>query len=134
MNRDAAEALLLARGCTVTAQRRAILAFLDGNQSHPTAADVFAAVTHDFPMASRATVYNTLSLLAQVGVVLVMRESGNEARFDPNVTHHHHIICPICGHLADVPASEVTITLRGLRAAGRVCFEARCGDCSSASE
>ena len=77
MNREAAEALLLARGCTVTAQRRAILAFLDGNQSHPTAAAVFAAVTQDFPMASRATVYNTLSLLADSGAVLVMRDNGN---------------------------------------------------------
>lgn len=134
MNREAAEALLLARGCTVTAQRRAILAFLDGNQSHPTAAAVFAAVTQDFPMASRATVYNTLSLLADSGAVLVMRDNGNEARFDPNVTHHHHVVCPRCGHITDVPPGDVTITLRGLRAAGRVRFEAPCADCTTHSE
>ena len=129
MNREAAEALLLARGFTLTAQRRAILAFLDGNETHPTAAEIFAAVTRDFPMASRATVYNTLALLEESGAVGVLRDSAAEARFDPNVTHHHHMVCPDCGRITDVQPEAVSVLLHGKPALGRVRFETTCTSC-----
>lgn len=128
MNRLAAEALLLARGCTLTAQRRAILTFLDGNPTHPTAAEVFAAVTHEFPLASRATVYNTLTLLAEAGAVSVLRDSGAEARFDPNMSHHHHLVCSKCGRITDISPDSVAVTLHGRPAVGRVRFSVDCAE------
>src|SRR5262249_51446642 len=60
------EALLRDHGCSITAPRRAILRFLADNPTHPTAAQVYDAVTRDDPQASRATVYNTLALLTEL--------------------------------------------------------------------
>lgn len=127
------ELRLRERGCSMTAQRRAILRWLDGNLSHPTAADVFEAITRDFPLASRATVYNTLSLLEEIGAVRVLFDGAREARYDPNVAHHHHRVCPRCGAIEDVPAEAVELRLHGRPAQGQVRFEAPCGACAPAS-
>lgn len=128
MNHTEVEARLRARGCSLTAPRRAILRWLDGNLSHPTAADVYEAITADFPLASRATVYNTLTLLEQVGAVTVLHD-GATARFDPNTTPHHHRICPACGHIEDIDASAVEVFLHGRPARGAVRFEGWCKGC-----
>lgn len=129
MNVSEVEARLRARGCSMTAQRRAILSWLDGNLTHPTAADVFEAITRDFPMASRATVYNTLALLAEVGAVTVLYDGPREARFDPNVAHHHHRVCPGCGHIEDIAAEAVEVRLNGDVRAGMVRFDVPCESC-----
>lgn len=123
------EARLRAAGCSMTAQRRAILAYLDGNLEHPTAAQVFEAITADFPMASRATVYNTLALLEEVGAVGVLHDAGREARYDPNMIPHHHRVCPVCGHIEDIPAEAVEVRLRGASATARVRFDEACEGC-----
>ncbi len=129
MNIREVEARLRSRGCSLTAQRRAILRWLDGNLTHPTAADVFMAITRDFPLASRATVYNTLALLEEIGAVAVLHDGRREARFDPNMAHHHHRVCPQCGHIEDVPAEAVEVRLNGVSAAAVVRFEAVCAEC-----
>lgn len=125
------ERRLRERGMSLTPQRRAILRFLDGNRDHPTAADVLAAVTRDFPMSSRATVYNTLALLVEVGALGVERE-GDEARFDPNTAPHHHLRCPRCGRLEDVPADAVEVRWHGEAREGRVTFQGVCEGCEGA--
>ena len=53
----------------LTPQRLAILDCLDENTSHPSAADVFRAITLNFPTMSIATVYNTLETLKEKGIV-----------------------------------------------------------------
>ena len=133
MNAVEAEALLRARGCTMTAQRRAILSFLEDNLAHPTASDVYDAITRDHPMASRATVYNTLALLVEVGALGVLWESDREARYDPNVAHHHHAVCPDCGRIDDIAAASVEIRLEGQPALGIVRFQRLCSRCQGAA-
>ena len=132
MNHELVEGLLRSRGCTLTPQRRAILRFLDGNLDHPTATEIFTAVTADFPMASRATVYNTLTLLEEVGAVCAIRESERETRYDPNTAHHHHRVCPVCGRIEDVSADEVRVQWRGQEARATVRFEQACAGCAPA--
>lgn len=129
MDVAAVEQVLRASGCTMTAQRRAVLRFLDGNLDHPSAGEIFDAVTRDFPIASRATIYNTLSLLEQVGAVRAVRGSDGETRYDPNVDPHHHLLCDACGRLEDVPAASVTVLRDGRPVAGEVRFSGRCSRC-----
>ncbi len=129
MDVAAVEQVLREHGCTLTAQRRAVLRFLDGNRDHPSAGQIFDAVTRDFPITSRATVYNTLSLLEQVGAVRAVRGNDGETRYDPNVSAHHHLVCEVCGRLEDIPASSVTVLLDGLPAAGEVRFSGHCARC-----
>lgn len=129
MNVALVEEKLRTAGCTLTPQRRAVLRFLDGNLDHPTAGEIFEAVTKDFPITSRATVYNTLALLEEVGAVKALPVQG-ETRYDPNVDAHHHLSCPSCGRLDDVPAEAVTVLLHGSPTVGEVRFTARCPACS----
>lgn len=118
------------RGNPLTPQRQAILRFLDGNTDHPTAAQILEAVTADFPVVSRATVYNTLGLLEELGAVRTVRGGDGTLRYDPNTSPHHHLCCPRCGRLEDVPLEAVTLLLRGEPASGTVQLEALCGECA----
>ena len=112
MDWQAVERLLQDKKFSLTPQRRAILRFLSGNPSHPSANGIYEAVTRDFPVTSRATVYNTLELLLQLGVLRELRLPGEaEGRYDPNPLPHHHFWCQRCGQLSDVPAEAVQLSL-----------------------
>src|SRR5262249_6344184 len=84
-----------------TPQRRAIVDYLQSAHNHPTAEEVLSAVNRQFPMTSRATVYNTLNWLKEVGLVSEVHEGG-QVRFDPNTSRHHHFVCRCCGKVEDV--------------------------------
>jgi Fur family peroxide stress response transcriptional regulator len=86
----------------LTPQRVAILEYLDGNKSHPSAEDIYRAVAKRFPTMSLATVYNTLSALERRGQLLKLTIDPSKARYDPNTLPHHHLICNLCKTIADV--------------------------------
>jgi Fe2+ or Zn2+ uptake regulation protein len=58
------------------------------------------------PRVSLGTVYRNLRLLVAQG--LVKELPGPHARFDGNVSEHHHFTCLVCGSISDVqgPATE----------------------------
>jgi Fur family peroxide stress response transcriptional regulator len=89
-------------GLTLTPQRIAILDFLEGNLSHPSAEDVYRAVRRKFPTMSFATVYNTLETLKGRGMVQELTGDPGKKRFDPNPRPHHHLICTRCRRIEDV--------------------------------
>lgn len=89
-------------GIKLTPQRLAILDFLDGNKSHPSAEDIYKEVSKKYPTMSFATVYNTLEALRRVGKVLELNIDPNKKRFDPNTETHHHLICTGCGKIIDI--------------------------------
>jgi Fe2+ or Zn2+ uptake regulation protein len=103
MQRSAAEieTLLRARGHTPTPQRRAIVRLLAERGGHWTAAEIVERVEG----ASRATVYGTLALLRELGVLAAVATPGGELRFDADPEPHQHFACVRCGRLEDVPES-----------------------------
>lgn len=103
-------------GFTLTPQRLAILSYLEGNRTHPSAEDVYLAVCKRFPTMSFATVYNTLEMLRKRGLLQELGFESGKKRFDPDTTHHHHIVCLGCGMVADVHTAidpEVPEAARG---------------------
>ena len=86
----------------LTRQRAAIYAALVGTTCHPTADDLYRMVTREHPMMSRNTVYYTLGVLRKAGLVQEVNVGHEVARFDGNVTMHHHLICVQCGRIEDV--------------------------------
>ena len=90
-------------GLKMTPQRMAIVRLFAGDESHPTAQDLFERLKADYPTMSFATVYNTLDALASAGLSGTLR-LGGAARFDPNVSSHHHAVCDRCGAVRDIPA------------------------------
>jgi Fur family peroxide stress response transcriptional regulator len=89
-------------GLKLTPQRLAILEYLDGNKEHPSAEDVYRAVSKKFPTMSLATVYNTLMTLKQRGLVKELTMDPLRMRFDPQPTPHHHLICMDCRKIIDI--------------------------------
>ena len=66
--------------------------FVLGTDSHPTADEVWAKARRDCPTLSRATVYNTLNLLAQKGLLKARVITEGVVVFDPHVERHHHFV------------------------------------------
>jgi Fur family ferric uptake transcriptional regulator/Fur family peroxide stress response transcriptional regulator len=94
-----------------TIQRKAILDVLRTTPGHPTAADVFARVrAGGHPNLSLATVYRALHALVESGEIAEMR-IDNVARYDGGPAPHHHVVCRICGSVADVPVTALPTTV-----------------------
>lgn len=91
------------RGFKRTPQRLAILDYLDGNTSHPSAEDIYKAVSKRYRSMSFATVYNTLNTLVGAGAVKDLTIDPDRRRYDPNTHPHHHLICLECRKVVDVP-------------------------------
>lgn len=89
-------------GIKLTPQRLAILSYLSGNKSHPSADDIYRAVSQQFPTMSFATVYNTLDALREKGGLQELTIESGRKRYDPETTPHHHLICIECRDIIDI--------------------------------
>jgi Fur family transcriptional regulator, peroxide stress response regulator len=89
-------------GLRMTPQRIAVFNYLEGNKMHPSAEDVYKAISKKFPTMSFATVYNTLSALKNHGSLLELTIDPDKKRFDPNTSSHHHLMCINCRRILDV--------------------------------
>ncbi len=90
-------------GIKLTPQRLAILKYLDGNEGHPSAEEIYAFVSKTFPTMSFATVYNTLEALRKKGEIMELKIDPAKKRFDPDTRPHHHLICTGCKRIKDIP-------------------------------
>lgn len=112
---------LAARGGRLTPQRMAIYDAVVGRTDHPSVEAVHAVVHRRFPGVSPATVYATLGLLADLG--LIQEISGPVRRYDGRASRHVNLVCQRCGRVTDVPDAR----LEGLerRVAARARFQVR---------
>ncbi len=90
------------RGLKLTPQRIAIFDYLEGNKSHPSAEDIYRAVSRKFPTMSFATVYNTLSALRDRGQLRELLIDPGKKRYDPDGSLHSHLICDRCRRVVDI--------------------------------
>jgi Fur family iron response transcriptional regulator len=109
MNDDTAE-LLRAHGIQPSAQRVAVADYVLHTDEHPSADAVFQRVRGQIPVLSRATVYNTLNLLVEKGLLRTLTLSEGNQVFDPRVEPHHHFIDETSGHITDVPWSALRVS------------------------
>ncbi len=94
--------LLRQRGIQVTAQRLAVLRAVSG-QPHITADAVAGLVRAQIGAISLQSVYDALNVLVAEGLIRRIQPAGSPARFEDRVgDNHHHLICRVCGRVADV--------------------------------
>ena len=109
---------LAACGIQPTPQRIAVAEYVLNTADHPTADEVWTKVRDRCPTLSRATVYNTLNLFAEKGLLKTQPLKEGVVVFDPHVTPHHHFIDDETGKVYDIPWEAVKVTgektLRGL--------------------
>jgi Fur family transcriptional regulator, iron response regulator len=102
------EEILLAKGVKPTPQRVVIAEYIIGTDCHPTAEQILEAVADRLPVQlSRATVYNTLKTLVDAGVIIEVFTEPGRARYDANITDHHHFVDVKTGRIVDIPAELV---------------------------
>ena len=94
------------RGYRLTTAREAIVDVLNNTRDHLSAEEVYFAVHKKYPGIGLTTVYRTLELLVQLGMVFKFDFGDNRARYElavgPKGTrHHHHLICTSCGRVID---------------------------------
>ncbi len=123
-------------GFKLTPQRLAILEFLDGNTSHPSADEIYQHVAKTFPSMSFATVYNTLEALRNKGQILELSIDPSKKRFDPNPIPHNHMICTSCNKIIDIPEDYQinldTSLCQGFQVTGyTVTFYGICPECQN---
>ena len=100
--------VLREHGVTVTAQRLAVLTAVS-RFPHATADEVTEAARAEIGSISRQSVYDTLGLLVEAGLVRRIQPIGSAARYEDRVgDNHHHVICRECGTLADVDCAVGT--------------------------
>lgn len=128
-------------GYKVTHQRLVILDYLLHSKEHPSAEVIYADLRQRYPTISLATVYNTLEMLAKVGLVIDLGAPGERRRFDGNVADHSHYFCTNCGRVIDLhlPGAERTINkltqeLNLPITRHRLDFFGLCENCRTASE
>jgi Fur family ferric uptake transcriptional regulator len=100
--------VLREHGVTVTAQRLAVLTAVS-RLPHATADEVADAARAEIGVISRQSVYDTLRLLVEAGLVRRIQPIGSAARYEDRVgDNHHHVICRECGSLADIDCAVGT--------------------------
>lgn len=101
--------VLQAAGIQPSAQRVAVGAFVLDTCSHPSADEVLAAVKPSQPSLSRATVYNTLHLFAERGLLHELVIAEGCVVFDPKTEPHHHFVDDDTGEIVDVAFDAVDV-------------------------
>ena len=92
-------------GIRLTPQRLAIAEVVVNSADHPTVRQVFERVRDFFPYVTLATVYSTLGLLEQVGIVREL-PFQKQSRYDANLSPHANLVCLGCGAVVDADVGE----------------------------
>jgi Fe2+ or Zn2+ uptake regulation protein len=132
--------VLHARGQRATPQRYAILRELRLRDHHATADEIGRSVRAQLPGTSVPTVYATLELLVELGLVRRIDTGIGPALYDGGTEPHQHMVCRRCGAVQDLPGELAAGGL--LTAAGATGFapdgaelviSGRCAQCAALS-
>ncbi len=88
-------------GLRLTPQRRAICDYLALTERHPSAYQVFEALAITHPEISRATVYNTLNTLQELGAIVELSFGADHTHYETNPDPHVNLICLRCHEIVD---------------------------------
>ncbi len=95
-------------GVFATAQRIAICKYVLCRANHPSAEEVKRWLDKNFPKVSMATVYNTLRVLVEVGLLREIHLPGRESvLYDRKVENHFHFVDEVSGKVTDVDPCAV---------------------------
>ncbi|MBE3578115.1 MAG: transcriptional repressor [Limnochordales bacterium] len=98
--------VIAARDQRLTPQRQLVLQVLarEGD-SHLSAEEIYLLARREMPEIGLATVYRTLELFAELGVISRLEVGAGQARYElnrqPDLHYHHHLICRKCGRIEE---------------------------------
>ena len=96
-------AYLSQRGYRITPQRLMILNAINGARGHISAEEIYESICQNYPGLNISTVYRTLELLKEIGLVTETDMGDGRVRFhSAGHEHHHHLVCSVCGRVIDL--------------------------------
>ena len=124
-------------GLKLTPQRMEVFREVAATAGHPDAETVYRGVRRRLPAVSLDTVYRTLWLLLDLGLIATLGSVHGGMRFDGNASPHHHFICTGCGAALDfterrfdqLPVPEA-VRAMGQVASAHVEFHGLCARCA----
>lgn len=116
-------------------QRIKILDYLINNQCHPAVDQIYRDLHDDIPTLSKTTVYNTMTLFIEAGLVKELTIEENVIRYDIVTDTHGHFKCLGCGAIINFVIDAASIngeSLTGFKILDRnVYFKGLCPKCLS---
>lgn len=132
---------LRAAGYKITPARRAVLAVLAQDHAHLNPAEVLDRAKAIYPAIGRATVYRTLELLTELGVLRPIYGGDSALSFIHAEGGHHHLVCGECGAMFEFEecvADEISQSLEerfGFRIQSHLLeFYGQCAACSESQQ
>lgn len=129
-------------GVRVTPQRLAIAEAVLSSTDHPSVQQIYERVRQHFPSMTLATIYSTLSMLEQSGLIQEL-PFQRVARYEPNLEPHVNLVCVGCGDVVDSRLGQEAVVVLKDRVASqanfqvswqRVDFYGRCRRCGLMSK
>lgn len=100
-------AALRSAGYRITPQRVEICRALAESREHPTPQSLYRQMSEKSPGISQATVYNTLTVLRDLGEVVEVGLGQDRTHYEPQSTPHANLICVRCGKIEDIDDPQV---------------------------
>lgn len=98
--------ILKERGYRLTPQRLMVLEAVHNAEHHISAEEICSQVKARYPYANISTVYRTLELLKELGLVTETDLGEGRVRYHPaEKGRHHHLVCQTCGRIMDLDES-----------------------------
>lgn len=114
-------------------QRLKVLEYLTQNTCHPTVDRIYTDLQKEISTLSKTTVYNTLRVLVEAGLVRTVTIEDNEARYDIECKNHGHFKCDSCGKIFDFHIDMDTLNSYDLEGFSindkKVYFKGICNSC-----
>ncbi len=138
MTVDEFSKLLRTKGIRPSYQRVRVLEYLHQNMHHPTAEEIYSALSPEIPSLSRTTIYNTLHAFSGSGLVNCLNIDGGETRYDSKLENHGHFKCDQCGELTNFPLESAQLEFKGLEhfkvRQKNVIFNGLCPQCNNTNQ
>lgn len=99
---EAVTKILREKGFKVTPQRLAVYDALSSTKSHPNAEMLYNMLQPSYPTMSLATVYKTMDIFAELGLIQVLNVGEDSYRYDAETASHPHIRCTECNRVDDI--------------------------------
>lgn len=108
------EQLLKIHNIKPSHHRMRVFQYLLEHKNHPTVDMIFRDLVEEIPTLSKTTLYNTLNLFVERGIVNMVNIEENESRYDPDISLHAHFKCAYCSQIYDIHLEVSGLELSGL--------------------
>lgn len=111
MTREQIAQLLVQRGVFPTAQRLDVALLILARPQHLSAEQILAGIRSHGSRVSKATVYNTLNLFCERGLLKTVEVDPTRQFYDSSAEPHHHFYNVDTGELTDIPVGSISLNV-----------------------